>query len=168
MRAFGCWCRVNNLNSETTADIRKSLAWQHFTSSNKWSSHIDSLSPSLFCCWRHSELRNVLRFLVIVAWTNGKWYITGYISIQVRDIDAWHQICKFAKSILEWNNHLSVGLSVCNICTIFRYRRGFIIVQLFRPWSKHNAFQTRLLYCAVWAIVIHTYESVYQLWIFIT
>ena len=47
--------------------------------------------------------------------------------------------------------HLCVGLSVCNICTIFMYTRGFIIVHLFRPWLRHNGLQNliRVLHCMV-------------------
>ena len=54
----------------------------------------------------------------------------------------------FVKFIFEWKK-LTVGLSVCNICIIFMYRRGFIIVQLFRPWLKHNGLPNpiRVLRC---------------------
>ena len=45
--------------------------------------------------------------------------------------------------------HLCVGLSVNNMCTIFMYRRGFIIIQLFRPGRKHNGLKNllRVLHC---------------------
>ena len=47
--------------------------------------------------------------------------------------------------------YIYVGLSVCNICTIFMYRIAFLIVQLFRPWVKHNGLQNpiRVLRCMV-------------------
>ena len=47
--------------------------------------------------------------------------------------------------------HLCVGVSVSDICTIFMYKRGFIIVQLFRPWRRHNGLQNLIcvLHCMV-------------------
>ena len=57
--------------------------------------------------------------------------------IQVQFIDAWHQIWKLCE-IHFWmkKKHLCVGLFVCNICTMFMYRSGFIC---WRPllW-RHN------------------------------
>ena len=71
---------------------------------------------------------------------------------QVQFIYAWHQIWKLCE-IYFWMKifHSCVGLSVCNTCTSFMYRRGFIIVQLFRPWRKHNGPQNliRVLHCLV-------------------
>ena len=50
----------------------------------------------------------------------------------------------FPKFIFEWKICWCMGLSVCNICTIFQYRRSFIIVQLFRPWLRHNRLRNSI------------------------
>ena len=84
----------------------------------------------------------------IIAWSL-RWrrYKPDKYSLLVHGI----KFESFVKFIFELKTHSSVGLSICNICTIFVYRTDFIIVQLFRPWPRHNGLKNliRARHCMV-------------------
>ena len=62
----------------------------------------------------------------------------------------------FAKCVYEWKKSICVRVYLFAIYVviyvyIFMYRRGFFIIQLFRPWLRHNGLQNliRALHCMV-------------------